>query len=158
MRSLRALAGAGVLCWLLSACLGGPSETRSPQPTAGDYTGSDAATLVVIGFDIGCCYTEGSLHFARLEGPSPREWQMDQSLPLPSIGPNDPREVGSATLVIRPGRYVATFWQRPCDANCGNLDPMVSQCSARFTAEPTEHLRIDVSFPLNQQCSAVVTP
>jgi hypothetical protein len=158
VRSLLALAGTGVLSLLLSACFSGPPESPTPRPTTSEYEGPDAATLVVLGTDIGCCYVEGSLHFARLEGPTTREWKMDQPLPLGSTGPNDPMEVGSRALRIRPGEYVANFWQRPCDGNCDNLDPIVSQCRATFTARPSEHLRIDVSFPLDQQCTAVVTP
>jgi hypothetical protein len=120
--------------------------------------GRGPATLTVVGMDVGCCYIEGSLHFARLKGPTAREWQMDQPLPLASAEqPNSQVEVGSVTFEIVPGDYVATFWQRPCDGNCGNLDPVVSQCSLTFPAQAGTAIRIDVTFPLQKPCTAQVS-
>jgi hypothetical protein len=156
----RALAAIGmtVLSSLLVGCNGGPSSSPEGMSNQGAYEGSDAATLTIIGFDVGCCFMEGSLHFARLEGPTNREWTMDQPLPLASpFDPNAPREVGSEAFGIKPADYAATFWQRPCDANCGNLDPVASQCRITFTAQAGARIRIDVSFPLQKQCTAVVS-
>ena len=116
------------------------------------------STLTVIGYDVGCCYIEGSLHFARLQGPTTREWQMDQPLPLPpGSDPNAPREVGSETFDIDPGDYTATFWQRPCNGNCGILDPIESQCRVTFGAQAGVAIRIDVRFPVQKQCTARVS-
>lgn len=147
--------------WIVAVAIAILLVGCSPHGSTGAgsrLVGHGPAHLTVIGFDVGCCYVEGSLHFARLQGPTTREWGMDQPLPRASaFDPNAPREVGRETFDLNPGDYTATFWQRPCDANCGNLDPVASQCSVTFGAEAGVSIRIDVTFPLQKPCTAQVS-
>ena len=57
------------------------------EVSGGDmYVGEDAATITVTTEQVGCCYIEGSLRFARLDGPSSFDWAVDD---------------GSAVIVLR---------------------------------------------------------
>jgi len=147
---------------LLVACFQLPFSFRvpSPIPSGGAYTGSDSATLTINSIDVGCCYVEGSLHFGRIDGPTVHEWKMDEPVPRGSgqtFAPNGPFAIGTQTFGIQPGDYTATFAQRPCDGNCGNLDAVVSQCSVTFSAEARASIRIEVTFPLEKQCTTQVS-
>jgi hypothetical protein len=76
-------------------------------------------------------FVEGSVGFVRIERPSGRK-VLTRRLPL-----DDPR----ITVPLRPGRYRLKSWQRPCDANCGTLDPPTDRCSRMLTIRPGERLR-----------------
>jgi len=76
-------------------------------------------------------FAEGSVGFVRIERPSGRK-VLTRRLPL-----DDPR----ITVPLRPGRYRLKSWQRPCDANCGTLDPPTDRCSRMLTIRPGERLR-----------------
>ena len=76
-------------------------------------------------------FVEGSVGFVRIERPSGRK-VLTRRLPL-----DDPR----ITVPLRPGRYRLKSWQRPCDANCGTLDPPTDRCSRMLTIRSGERLR-----------------
>jgi hypothetical protein len=150
---LQRIAPIAIAIVLLAGC-----SPAAPAGGSGRLVGHGPAIVTVTGFDVGCCYIEGSLHFGRLQGPTPGEWGMDQPLPMASASDlNAPREVGSKTFDLDPGDYTATFWQRPCDGNCGNLDPVASQCSVTFGAQAGVSVRIDVTFALQKPCTAQVS-
>src|SRR6266702_2698797 len=64
---------------MLAACGMWPFGNGVPQPlpTRAGYSASDSALLRVRAVDIGCCYIEGSLHFAQLSGPTSMTWQVN---------------------------------------------------------------------------------
>lgn len=55
------------------------------------------------------------------------------------------RKLGATTTVrLAPGWYRLRSWARPCDGNCGYLDPPTDRCSAgvRVRAGRTTRIRI----------------
>lgn len=89
----------------------------------GQTTGGEAGSAFVHveqRFDRGGpMYIEGSVSYVRLEGPETVERQLDDGL---------------AELEVDAGRYVLQSWQRPCDGNCGYLDPPTDRCETTFEA------------------------
>jgi hypothetical protein len=118
---------------------------RGPEPPS--YRGDDAATVNISTVQIGCCYTEGSLHFARLDGRTSGEFSLESDV---REGGNmrDPRPVGAVELSLAPGRYQLEVWERPCDANCGNLDGPTGQAQAEFEVAAGEEISIAIQFVL----------
>jgi hypothetical protein len=51
---------------------------------------------------------------------------------------------------IAPGRYRLTAALRPCDGNCGYLDPPTTPCSARVRV--TDDQEVTVSWRVGQPC------
>ena len=147
-----------LLALLLGGCAGWPFGGGVPQPlpTRAGYSGSDGAFIHVRAVDVGCCYIEGSLHFAQLEGPTGMTWQVNPwSYHRLAI---DSGYFEDGPIGISSGAYTVTFWQRPCDGNCDNLDPEVTRCSASFDAGTGDELLVEARFPLEGECSVTVSP
>jgi hypothetical protein len=122
-------------CSLVS--LGRPGPLRDSD----QYHGPDAATVIVKTAQIDCCYIEGALRFARLDGPTGFEWAVDG---------------GQQELTLKPGKYTLTEWEQVCDGNCGILDPPTNHCTIDFSAAPRATLEILVSFPIPEPCVATL--
>lgn len=45
---------------------------------------------------------------------------------------------------VQAGSYRLVFSVRPCDANCGNLDPLAEQCSSSFDVHVGEEVALTV--------------
>ena len=133
-----------------------PLDTDFPQPlpSGAGNSGSDEVVLLVEAVDVGCCFIEGSLHFVQLEGPTSMTWQINPAKAV-SLA-NDSWRYDEPPLPVRPGSYTVTFWQRPCDGNCGYLDPEVTRCSDSFVANSGDQVGIDAHFPIQAQCSVSV--
>jgi hypothetical protein len=127
-----------------------------PGTLAGDvYVGGDAATITVTTeqLESGSVYLEGSLRFARLDGPSSFDWAVnDGSGSRTATG--DRHLIGVQTTSVEPGDYFLTAWEQVCDGNCDNLDQPQGHCTLEFTAMPGEVVEILVSYTVPQPCVA----
>jgi hypothetical protein len=152
---LRRLAVAALLGSVLAGCswlgIGLPGDLSGSDI----YVGSDAARVTVTTEQVGCCYIEGSLRFARLDGPSSFDWVVDDGSGSGS-SMNEAFVVGVQTSSVKPGDYRLTAWEQVCDGNCDNLDPSTSECTLEFTAPPGGVVEILVSFPIPEACTATL--
>ncbi len=144
---------------ILSIVLGGcayflPGTPVGPVSPGEMYQGGDAATVNVITEQVGCCYIEGSLRFARLDGPTTIEWAVDDGSGSGVVG--EIYHVGHQAITVEPGDYTLTEWEEVCDGNCGMLDGATNHCTLDFSAEVGATLEIAVSFPLGKPCVATV--
>jgi hypothetical protein len=117
------------------------------------YVGEDAATITVTTEQVGCCYMEGSLRFARLEGPSSFDWAVDDGSGSGAAA-DDRYSIGVQTSSVEPGEYTLTAWEQVCDGNCDNLDPPQGQCTLEFTAMPGDAIEILVTYTIPDPCTA----
>jgi hypothetical protein len=51
------------------------------------------------------------------------------------------------------GAYLVTSYVRPCDANCGNLDPPSETCSSTISVEGGSRVALDVVLHTSQGCT-----
>lgn len=84
-------------------------------------------------------FTEGALPEVRLTAPDgtliePRKDHVDDAV-FPGIAP---------------GRYRLTAALRPCDGNCGTLDPPMTPCAARVRV--TLDQQVTVTWRVGQKC------
>jgi hypothetical protein len=56
---------------------------------------------------------------------------------------------------LAPGRYVVTSYQRPCDGNCGYLDPPTDRCRTTVTLAADDDIVLNVEFAPGQGCQFV---
>lgn len=73
----------------------------------------------------GAVYIEGSYSYVRLEQGEKNVVQVRLK------GGKTPE----TTLRLDPGSYRLVSYQRPCDGNCGYLDPPTDQCSREIEAK-----------------------
>ncbi len=131
---------------LLSACSSGPTSSAPLQRPSGVVTsapsasepadpspGAALATLIVRQRYRGPgYYIEGSIGFVEVAAsPLTRTPRVERQIP----------SGGRVRFSLRPGTYVLTSWQRPCDGACDDgFDPPVDGCEASFTVGRTETL------------------
>jgi hypothetical protein len=56
---------------------------------------------------------------------------------------------------LAPGRYVVTSYQRPCDGNCGYLDPPTDRCTRTITLAPGDDVALTARFAPGRGCRLV---
>jgi len=91
----------------------------SEAPSSGEAAGQLLVEQTFVG---NAHYIEGAKSYVSAEpesGGDPQEVELTYS---------DQASTGS--LHLDPGRYTLKSWQRPCDGNCGYLDPPTDECSA----------------------------
>jgi hypothetical protein len=137
---------------IAATLLGGLAACGRPM-----YRGDDAGTLQIRTEQSGCCYIEGSLHFARLEGPTRGEFSLEDSKDR-DFDPRGPNVVGVLSFGLKPGHYRLSVWERVCDGNCQpeNLDEPGSAAEAEFDIVQGEELSVLVRFPLLKQTTIEV--
>jgi hypothetical protein len=134
-----------ILIAILAGCRavgGGGSPVETPTPTPAP------AVIEFSTMQDGCCWTEGALSYATLDGPTrveelPLEDRVDRDFDM-----NKPMVIGVRKVTITPGHYTLTVWQRPCDGNCGYLDPPTGQATAEFDVTAGQELSIRILFSL----------
>jgi hypothetical protein len=67
------------------------------------------------------------------------------------VRPNRP----AIDVRLAPGRYVVTSYQRPCDGNCGYLDPPTDRCRTTVTLAADDDIVLNVEFAPGQGCQFV---
>ena len=53
---------------------------------------------------------------------------------------------------LAPGTYTITSWQRPCDGNCGYLDPPTDRCRRTITLEPETSAAFTIELTPGRGC------
>jgi len=138
-----------IMLLAISACRGvggGNPATSTPSPTV-----AAEASIEFHAQQDRCCWMEGSLSYTRLDGPSRLDdFRVDSKVEAGEFNPNQPLEIGRQTVSVTPGHYVLTVWQRPCDGNCGYLDPPTGNATAVFDVAPGQQLSVRVMFRLGQ--------
>ena len=139
---------------VLSACRavggGGDPTTASPRPSP------QPAVLELQTVQDGCCFIEGALSFATLEGPSAFEDMALEDDVDRDFKPDRPFVIGVHEVTVAPGHYVLRVWQRPCDGNCGYLDPPTGKATAEFDVADGQELPILITFRLMDPASVEV--
>jgi hypothetical protein len=108
---------------LVTSCAAGAASTPASTPSDG---------LLVVTQEMarsGAVYGEGYVPFITVsrDGQDIFTARMQFDRPLS-------RSLGA-------GSYLLTFTVRPCDANCGYLDPAAETCSVTFTMKPDQTVR-----------------
>jgi hypothetical protein len=116
----------------------GPSTPPQPSPGSAVVSVSQSGRNPVIWY-------EGALHFIRIEqsGAIVEEKRLE-SVPL--------------AFTLPPGSYQLRGYSRPCDGNCGNLDPPEVLCAASFTVTAGQVLYAERVFQPNACTIQFKTP
>jgi hypothetical protein len=86
-------------------------------------------------------YTEGSIWHLRVVG-SAVDAVLDRDLKTDRV-----------SLQLPAGRYRLESYERPCDGNCGYLDPPMDNCSGSVTAEAGATVNVHVTLKPGQGCT-----
>jgi hypothetical protein len=95
----------------------------------------------------GALYVEGSLGYIRLvdsTGSTVFEKQLDP-------------EKLAVSKDVPPGEYVLQSWQRPCDGNCGYLDPPTDRCDAELDLASGGEVRVTITLRPAEGCDIKVS-
>jgi hypothetical protein len=95
----------------------------------------------------GALYIEGSLGYIRLvdsTGSTVFEQQLDPERLALSKG-------------VPSGEYVLQSWQRPCDGNCGYLDPPTDRCDAKLNLAAGGDVRVTITLRPAEGCDIKVS-
>lgn len=119
----------------------GPGDlTYAPVPRS-----TRTATLTVVHHQVDCCYAEGSFSYLVLRN-SPGNvvfWREFQAGTEP---------VTAMEATLPPGQYTVQTFQRPCDANCGFVDPPDGFCEKAIRLDAGESLALTERFSVRSGC------
>ena len=123
---MRIAAALASLLMLASAC-------SSPD---GSSSGRAALTVRLTADLTGGSYIEGFIPYVRVdEGGRPLfDERMKAAGDL----------AWETSAALQPGRYRVTTYVRPCDGNCGLLDPRADRCSLEIAPQPGSDVNIAV--------------
>lgn len=120
-----------------------------PSLTAATVTVGKGAHLVIEQIHTGCCFAEGSISYLvirHVDGTLVTWREFD-------AGGEGKAQVG-LDVTLAPGTFRLESFQRPCDANCGFLDPAVMKCSRQISLSSGQVVRIMVRWAVRDtQCS-----
>jgi hypothetical protein len=125
---MRALAGALVLAAFLASAAG----ARTVKPTL-------RVTQTFVG---SVHYTEGSIGYVRIETRAGRPLAQKTFRNAPEL-----------RFALMPGVYRLVSFQRPCDGNCGNLDPPTDRCARLFRVRTPESVSARVRVSPGSGCN-----
>jgi hypothetical protein len=118
--------------------LAGCGGSKAPPSSAGP------ATLHVrqewVG---GSLYIEGSYSYVRLEQDGKKVVQVRLK----------GSKTAEATLRLEPGSYRLVSFQRPCDGNCGYLDPPTDRCGREIEAKADGLIEATVRLSPGKGCT-----
>ena len=116
-----------------------------------------SATIVIDVQQTGCCYIEGAMHYARLDGPVSGELSLEGGVDgAGELDFAEPFPIGRKQLTVVPGHYELSVWARPCDGNCENLDPPTDEAATEFDVGDDEVRVVSVDFVLGEQTRITV--
>ena len=90
----------------------------------------------------GSLYIEGSYSYVRVEQDEKKVVQVRLK----------GRKL-EATVRLEPGSYRLVSFQRPCDGNCGYLDPPTDRCSREIEAKAGARVEATVRLTPGQGCT-----
>ena len=130
----------------MAAC--GGSEATGPGETEPEAASVRVRQL----YDIsGGVYVEGAYSYVRvddLDGDTLVERKLDDPTQR-----DDRTFVSTTTLSLGPGTYSLISYQRPCDGNCGYLDPPTDRCSREIVVQPGDTAPVTIRVRPGQGCT-----
>jgi hypothetical protein len=133
-RLLPAALGALFSVLVLAGCGGSQPAPRSAQP---------AKLHVRQEWVGGSVYIEGSYAYVRVEQDEKKVVQVRLK----------GRKTVETTVRLEPGSYRLVSFQRPCDGNCGLLDPPTDQCSSEIEAKAGALVEATVRLSPGEGCT-----
>jgi hypothetical protein len=94
-------------------------------------------------------YIEGSRSYVRIE-------YMDGTKVAEEMLAGGERP--GVSLRVNPGDYRIFSWQRPCDGNCGLLDPPTDECDRTLSVPSGEVVRGTIEVRPGEGCTIVMKP
>jgi hypothetical protein len=135
---------------LASIALVAPACGDTSEPASEGFGPVDVRIQQVLDFSKGR-YTEGSYSYVRVERPDGEEVLKER------LG-ND-REcsesecVSEIVLPLVPGEYRFVSFQRPCEGNCGFLDPPTDRCDRLVGVRAEEAQNVVVTVRPGEGCT-----
>jgi hypothetical protein len=106
-----------------------------------DTLGTNAVDVRVRQVMQGAGYVEGAYSYIRVESTS-GDKLLDER--LPAATGHYPAFVSETVLRLDPGEYRFVSFQRPCDGNCGSLDPPTDECKQIIRVDESADLTVTV--------------
>ena len=131
----------------LSACAG--NEGPDPGPGA-----VDVSVRQIYDMSQGA-YFEGSYSYVRVENLDGDEL-IEKRFTQAARKLDELRFLSTMTLRIDPGSYRLVSFQRPCDGNCGSLDPPTDECSREIVIVRDRPVEATITVRLGEGCSVEV--
>ncbi len=113
----------------------------------GSETGGDKPTGLLVVKQVqtgGPYYIEGSKSYVRAE-PGGHDVELSSS------------RTPTASLKLAPGDYTLQSWQRPCDGNCGALDPPTDRCAGPVTVTSGSETHVTINLRAGEACEIVAS-
>ena len=130
----------------VAAC--GGTETGGPAETQQEAASVRVRQLYDISRGV---YVEGAYSYVRvddLDGDTVVERKLDDPTRR-----DDRTFVSTTTLTLDPGTYRLVSYQRPCEGNCGYLDPPTDRCAREIVVEAGTPLAVTISLQPGEGCS-----
>jgi hypothetical protein len=144
MRSFLAIA---LLSIVVAAC--GGTETVRPADT--QPPGSVTVRVEQL-YDMSKgMYVEGAFSYVRIEDANGNELvekRLDDSEQADDLVPTS-----TTTLGLDPGTYRLVSYQRPCDGNCGYLDPPTDKCSREIVVDSGGPMTVTIRVQPGEGCT-----
>lgn len=126
-----------------------PDPHTEPSLTAATVTIGAGARLVIDQLQSDCCFSEGTISYLVIRHADGTlvTWREF------AAGGVGKAQVGF-DVTLAPGTFRVESFQRPCDANCGFLDPPTLQCSELISLRSGQTHRLTVRWSVRDtQCS-----
>jgi len=117
------------------------------SPATAAPSGSTDGHLLVHQKLAQCCYIEGTQSIVRVRGPEEAVGR--------SRAPAHRHEKLLDTHVPA-GSYRLRAYQRPCDGNCGYLDPPTDGCTTKFDVYPSATIQVKIRAVPGKHCRITV--
>ena len=151
-----------ILVLLASSCAGSVSQGSPPggadPPTTGPTIPTTAppptsppvetARFRFFQQQKSCCYIEGQTSYVVVRDATGKVVLRRSFFEFDTPGAVVDRQ-------LPPGRYEVVSYQRPCDGNCGYLDPPVDRCTRRITLTAGDDISLTSEWAPGEGCSLV---
>ena len=94
-------------------------------------------------------YVEGSLSYIRVERPDGERLFERQ---LSELSGKSPTFHSTDYIRLAPGEYQLISFQRPCEGNCGSLDPPTDRCERRIRVTGNPKLTVLIAAQPAESC------
>jgi hypothetical protein len=137
----RRVVGLAVAFLVVAAC-GQRAATTSEKSPGTEPPGK----LRVTQHQTECCYTEGQISFLIVRDSSGKEVAAREFQAINPIFP-------ALQVDLPAGRYQVESYQRPCEGNCGSLDPPADRCEAEVNLRAGQSVFLTAEFAPGRGCA-----
>ena len=113
-------------------------------------TTESSSSLRITQHQTECCYTEGQVSFLVVRDSAGSEVAFRSFQAINPIFP-------ALQMDLPAGRYEVESYQRPCEGNCGSLDPPADRCQADVDLRAGESVFLTAEFAPGQGCAVEQT-